>query len=433
MSNSITGYRKTLDNCIGMLCFQYRSYVRCADKDFSRSSKFTFETIIRIILEFQAKSLQNEINDHFYFNPKKIGTKSAFIQQRAKIKPHAFRQLFDMFLSSISMDKTFYGYRLVACDGTQINLPRNPKDLETTIISNPEGKSHNGMHMTALFDLGKRVYIDYMLDSACHFHELKNMISMASKLPNPENTIMICDRGFGFYNSIAHLNELGMRFLIRLKDIHSNGFIGKYGLPDTEFDMDIQKTLVCSNRKEYKDNPDYHILQKFAFDYFDTAPEFPIAFRLVRFEISPGHFEVLATNLPRDTFPPSLLKELYHMRWGIETYFRNLKYSLGMMYFHSLKHDSVIQEIHASMLMLNFCSLVVSETPIAQKPDCKWEYHVNFAAAVAVCRVILRAKRFVPSEFYAVLFALNPCPTRPNRHFKRNLHDTMPAMSFLYR
>ncbi|WP_309146162.1 transposase [Lactobacillus helveticus] len=29
------------------------------------------------------------------------------------------------------------------------------------------------------------------------------------------------------------------------------------------------------------------------------------------------------------------MKELYHLRWGIETSFKKLKYSLGSVQFHS--------------------------------------------------------------------------------------------------
>ena len=33
------------------------------------------------------------------------------------------------------------------------------------------------------------------------------------------------------------------------------------------------------------------------------------------------------------------IKELYHMRWGIETSFRELKYAIGLTSFHSKKRD----------------------------------------------------------------------------------------------
>ncbi|MFL2132195.1 transposase, partial [Ruoffia sp. FAM 24228] len=47
---------------------------------------------------------------------------------------------------------------------------------------------------------------------------------------------------------------------------------------------------------------------------------------MVRLELSESTYECLITNLD-DNFTPNDLKELYHLRWGIETSFRDLKHS----------------------------------------------------------------------------------------------------------
>lgn len=41
--------------------------------------------------------------------------------------------------------------------------------------------------------------------------------------------------------------------------------------------------------------------------------------------------------LPRDEFPTDVLKELYKMRWGIETAFEELKYNVGLANIHGKK------------------------------------------------------------------------------------------------
>ncbi|WP_447558201.1 transposase [Streptococcus suis] len=38
------------------------------------------------------------------------------------------------------------------------------------------------------------------------------------------------------------------------------------------------------------------------------------------------------------------LKELYAYRWGIETSFRDLKYSIGLTHFHAKKKEGILQE-----------------------------------------------------------------------------------------
>ena len=42
------------------------------------------------------------------------------------------------------------------------------------------------------------------------------------------------------------------------------------------------------------------------------------------------------------------------LRWGIKTSFRDLKYAIGLVYFHAKKLNSVLQEVHAALLVLNF-------------------------------------------------------------------------------
>lgn len=52
-------------------------------------------------------------------------------------------------------------------------------------------------------------------------------------------------------------------------------------------------------------------------------------FRICRFQLDNGEFETAATPLPR-SFTLEDVKTLYHLRWGIETSFRVLKYTLGL-------------------------------------------------------------------------------------------------------
>ena len=64
---------------------------------------------------------------------------------------------------------------------------------------------------------------------------------------------------------------------------------------------------------------------------------YKIGFRVVRFPISSNDYETVITNLDSNDYPPSEIKKLYTARWGIESSFRALKYTLGMVNFHSKK------------------------------------------------------------------------------------------------
>lgn len=96
------------------------------------------------------------------------------------------------------------------------------------------------------------------------------------------------------------------------------------------------------------------------FDYIKNASDalYPISFRVVRFSVKKGLYETVITNLPADRFSPQLLRELYHKRWGIETSFRDLKYTLALTHFHAKKRPFIEQEIFSRMTLYNFASLL---------------------------------------------------------------------------
>ncbi|MGL5041840.1 MAG: hypothetical protein ACRC6X_01900 [Culicoidibacterales bacterium] len=47
------------------------------------------------------------------------------------------------------------------------------------------------------------------------------------------------------------------------------------------------------------------------------------------------------------------------MRWGIETAFRTLKYTVGLMALHTKKVAFILQELYSKLLLFNLCQLVV--------------------------------------------------------------------------
>ena len=86
----------------------------------------------------------------------------------------------------------------------------------------------------------------------------------------------------------------------------------------------------------------------------DISP-YIISFRVVRFKLSDSSFETVLTNLD---FPPDELKHLDTVRWGIETSFRKLKYTIGLSYFHAKRPDFILQKIFARLTMYNFSELI---------------------------------------------------------------------------
>ena len=87
---------------------------------------------------------------------------------------------------------------------------------------------------------------------------------------------------------------------------------------------------------------------------------YTLKFRIVRFKISEDTYETVITNLPADNYSPEDLKKLYASRWGIETSFRDLKYTIGLLKYHSKKTACIRQEIFARLTLYNFVEVITS-------------------------------------------------------------------------
>ena len=77
-------------------------------------------------------------------------------------------------------------------------------------------------------------------------------------------------------------------------------------------------------------------------------------FRICRVLLDNGEFQTVATSL-LPSFSLADIRELYHLRWGLETAFRGLKYMLGW----SISTGSLmLQELYADLTAFNFASRV---------------------------------------------------------------------------
>ena len=137
----------------------------------------------------------------------------------------------------------------------------------------------------------------------------------------------------------------------------------------------------------------------------------------------------MIANLPEARFPPSLLRMLYHKRRGIETAFRDLKYTLALTHFHAKKRSFIMQEIFSKMILYNFASLLRLHTQFVQ-PRGKYFYRVNAAFAAHIAREFLLG--FVSAVNVEALIASLLLPVRPGQHKPRNMRAKHPAC-FQYR
>ena len=403
------------------------------DADFSRSRKLDFASTIQFILSMESGSLKKELLDYFRFSAE-TPSASAFSQQRSKLLSETFPFLFDEFNFLFPFQRNYNGYRLLACDGSDLNIARNPKDTDTYFQSFPTDKGFNQLHLNALYDLCEKRYTDAVIQPARKENESLAMVQMIDRYHGQKKTIFIADRGYETYNIFAHVQEKGMYYLIRVKDGGGGSMTGSFELPDEEeFDYTMQLILTRKQTKEVKTSPKkYKFLPKASpFDYLDLNDRkfYPLNFRVVRFAISENSYECIITNLPREEFPANEIKKVYAMRWGIETSFRELKYAIGLSCFHSKKVEYIKQEIYARLILYNYCEIITMHVVIHQK-DTKHIYQMNYTIAIHICCYFLRNDISPPNV--EKLIQKNLLPVRPGRSDPRKVKPKS-AVSFLYR
>ena len=434
MKNYPKYIKNTLFSVIHDMAKHPEDFCRCPEKDFTRKRKLPFEQVLSLLVKMGGHSLRDEMLDCLAFEETPASV-SALVQQRSKLLPETLEYLFREFTNRCHKQKLYKGYRLLAVDGSDLQFTANPNDPLSYFPGVNGQKPYSFLHLNALYDLNSGLYLDAVVQKRRATHENAALVEMINRSNIKDSAIVIADRNYESYNTLEHIRKKGLHYLIRLRE--AAGILSNLPLPDGEFDLPIQIFLTRMQTKAVKalmmENPGiYRFLpSKLNFEFLPNGSTdfYPLSFRIVRFHISADSTETLITNLDADAFPPEELKHLYHLRWGIETSFRQLKYTIGLSLFQSKKVEYITQEIFARLTMYNFCELITSHVVI-QKKRRKYVYQTNFTAAVHICRQFLRGDVSPPKvealiESYVV-------PIRPGRSTPRKTKN-IKFNGFFYR
>ena len=420
------------------------------ESDFTRNRKISLEDLVFHLFSRSSGSLTHNLQIDFGLGSGRP-TKSALVQQQAKLKESFFRYLFDSINARFHRDFLYKGrYRLLACDGSELAVgDKGSETLHAEGVGRTGGKDYHSVHINALYDILSEAFVDCIIEKGSNYDESEACWRMMERLRS--KSIIICDRGYEGYNLFAHMMHAGQLFLIRVKDPSSTGMAGHWWRalngPDGEGEVLVDTRLTRVQSKAVKDSSEFHCLPPTApFDFLpgrspfrrgrkgilpeDIPPEHchRISFRLVRFRINPpgseNEFETVATNLPADEFPAEELKRLYHLRWRQETSYRELKYDELLLKLHSVKVDSVIKEIYVALTLHNITSFLLSFVGkrISRGKDGKDRiYEASHSDATDAVKLFLgRNNRCGPKELMQEL-ARNMEPVRDDRSFPRLL------------
>lgn len=427
-----------LINTINELANDPNKYAVNPSSDFSRNRKLGFKDLLFMFLTMEAKCIKEEI--YLYFGRKTTApSKAAFYKQRKKLREDALRNLLLAFNKKLKNNLYNGKYQLIACDGSSLNIYRNPDDPDT--FFEPNGKSTRGfnlIHVNAFYSILDRRFTDLVVQPGRKRNEYRafcEMVDAAEQAAPP--SIYFGDMSYASYNNFAHVLEKGHYFLIRCNHKKTQGILG-YPLDGVmELDCHVDRILSRSRAKKKMQHPEMaesyrYVCKSVAMDFLtDDQPEYKVSLRVIRIQLEDGSFENIITNLPDLEFDILDFKDLYNLRWKEENSFRDIKYPLCLNAFHSKKYEYVVQEVWARAILHNFSSEVIKNVDIPKRKR-KYEYQANFAEGFRTCRDFLRDKDEKTVLDVEGLIAQNIEAVRPGRIFARQQRFKLPV-SFCYR
>ena len=133
---------------------------------------------------------------------------------------------------------------MIAADGSDIHIPTNPDDLDSYFPDSDKRSAYSMLHLDAMYDLLQHTYTDALILGKRKANERSSLYKMIERSPI-KNALLILDRGYESYNLMAHAQEKGWNFLVRIQDILSSRSIAAgLDLPsEDEFDVPINLSI----------------------------------------------------------------------------------------------------------------------------------------------------------------------------------------------
>jgi hypothetical protein len=305
------------------------------------------------LLSFTRTGVKIELDRFFKFlchNKESIisYSPSAFSQARNKLHEDAFIYIknkhLDYFQKKATLKAYWRNYRVVAIDGSSLNLPKDPALIKYFGITKNQNKEiSTGAKISVAYDVCNNLILDALIDKV-DASEQSLAIEHMHKL-NAQTDLLVFDRGYPGIAFVLKLMDQGFKFCFRL----SSSWKEAYQLLEDN-NHDIDWTLRKGRRYRISNGKEQYLTE----DLFGL--------RLVKIILPNGQVEVLLTNLSdRNTFDIDSLKELYKMRWSVEECYKRLKQVGQIEYFTGRTVRAVKQDFNARIVMLNMASMIESQ------------------------------------------------------------------------
>jgi hypothetical protein len=342
---------------------------RTACTNFIRMRVLSFRVLVVLMLAKGSASLQLRMN-HFIprlgLGPLTVH-KSAYSRARRKLKHTAFIELNQIAVVQTMYEdgdyETYKGFRLLAVDGSKIRLPEDDEAVmrEFGSMSYANGRPGvTGEHAMALssvcYDVLNRIALDAVL-LPCHTDEVSAAIMHLRTHQWDPNTVVtglsfgptdlfVQDRGYHSYRMMASLVQTGAQFVIRCK--RQSGMKTVDTMLAGQGPDEVMERITIPS----------HLAKRDEYQRLPTS----LTVRFVRIILANGTIEVLATSVTNAArLTVDELKELYHLRWGIETFYGILKTRLSLENFSGYSPEAIQQDFFATVLLTGVESILIED------------------------------------------------------------------------
>lgn len=335
--------------------FSQRHRVR--PEDFTRKRTLPFPLVCLIILQKTTKSVSLHVREFLCqlweqgLEPSVTG--GGWTQARAKLQYTAFLELNQQVLlpaayasAHAASLRLWRGHRLLGFDGSDLRLPLSPsveREFRVVQVTNQigaTGTAYPEACLSVAYDLLNRLGLDARLAPGT-VGEVTVAIQQFGVLR--ANDVAVFDRGYTGYALLAEVRRPGAHFISRCST-------GSFAAAQELFRLN---QAGLSRRITLSAPPDLRA------ELTQRGLPLTLEVRFVSVRLSTGALEVLVTSLLDEAaYPTGEFLEVYHYRWGHETYHLMLKSRLDLENWSGLTLEAVRQDLHATVLLANLESLL---------------------------------------------------------------------------
>jgi hypothetical protein len=345
---------------------------RVRAEDFTRQRQLTFPVVMLFVLQKTVKSIQRHLHEFLdelsagqLFEPVTAG---AWTHARAKLKHTAFIELNQqVVLPAVNQQndqlKRWRGHRLFGHDSSWLRLPDSQELAEefgwveiknqggVTGTAYPEGR------MAVVYDLLNRIGLDARLESS-RVGEVSLAIEQSFHLQAGD--VVINDRGFTGYRYLAEHSKRGVEIIGRCSTGSFAAAQELFRLKRAGRSKVVKLFAPAEQRAEFK----------------ALGLPLELIMRFISLRLPEGKLEVLVTSLLNEQkYPTAEFLDVYHYRWGHETFYHVLKSRLDLENFSGETVEAVRQDFHAAVLLCNLESLLTQPAQRAVQEKAAADQH----------------------------------------------------------